>query len=353
MWRLQSGGHFLRFGFALATLLMSIAVEVPARANLIITPTFDSSITNDTTNVKVIEDTIDAAITVFESTYSNPIDVLIYFQEGGGLGTSNWVPNPIGYSGFYSALVSTGANFTAVADLTANGGNSTNNPVTGTTSIDIKSANARALGINILPACIPAPATDNLGLPMECGSGTANPVDGIISLKTSSTYPPNANNGSNVGLMAVVEHEIDEVLGLGSSLQNTLANSGTVNSFDPSPEDLFRYGADGSRIFSVDCAAQTKAFFSYNGTTDLAQFNNACNNADFADWVKGTSAQVQDAFATPGADPLYGPNEIAALSAIGYTVVAPEPATWSLMLTALAALALARRRSAAEYSEPR
>jgi hypothetical protein len=171
-------------------------------------------------------------------------------------------------------------------------------------------------------------------------------VDGIISLNTSITYPPQANNGSTYGLLSTTEHEIDEILGLGSSLPNTNASSGTVTSDDgnPAPEDLFRYGANGSRVFSVNCAAATTAFFSYNGTVDLTGLNNACNGADFGDWVTGTAAQVQDAFATPGADPAYGPNEIAAMTAIGYTLAAPEPETWILLLCPMAALVLARRR---------
>ena len=109
------------------------------------------------------------------------------------------------------------------------------------------------------------------------------------------------------------------------------------------------------RIFTVNCATTPvpTAFFSYNGSTDLAQFNNTCNGADFGDWQSnplpnGVAAQVQDAFATPGAQPLYGSNEIAALSAIGYTVaVAPEPGTFLLLSLALPAFLMVRKRATA------
>ena len=185
----------------------------------------------------------------------------------------------------------------------------------------------------------------------ECAPGSgASAVDGIVSVNTSITYPPQLNNGSNYGLLSTVEHEIDEILGLGSSLPNTTASSGTVNFLNgnPAPEDLFRYNASGMFGTTVNCASPGTTYFSYSGTMDLAQFNNSCNGADFGDWQSnplptGVSAQVQDAFATPGAQPLYGPNEIAALSAVGYTLVAPEPATWIFMLTALPAFAFARR----------
>jgi len=333
--------------FVLPVLLVLIATGSLARANLIIVPTFDNSIAGDA-NAAGIEGTINSAISLFEDTYSNPITVDIYFQEGGGLGESNFLYYAATYSYFYSRLVATDANPAAIAGLQLNGGASTHNPVTGTSQIDIKSANARALGINVAPGCLPT-ASPGTGVPMECGSGNnpgAGSVDGIISLNTNITYPPNSNNGSSYDLLSTVEHEIDEILGLGSSLPNSTASSGTVNGLagNPAPEDLFRYGAGGSRIFSVNCAAATQAFFSYNGTTDLAQFDNACNGADFGDWANGSSAQVQDAFASPGAGPAYGSNEMAALSAIGYTLATPEPGTWTLSLLLLAAMAFARRR---------
>ncbi len=331
----------LRLGFAPPTLLMLIVAGLPAQADLIITPTFDPSITTDP-NSAAIEGAVNDAISVFESTYSNPIDVLIYFQEGGGLGESNFEYTPFSYRTFYKDLVSTDANPDAIAGLTLNGGNGFFNPVNGTRQIDLKPANARAVGINMDPNCTPTGSSGSMTCSLATGTSA---VDGIISLNTNITYPPNSNDGTTYGLVSVVEHEIDEILGLGSSLLNTSASSGAVTAVagNPAPEDLFRYGSDGARIFSVDCASATQAFFSYSGATNLAEFNNACNNGDFGDWRSnplppGVSAQVQDAFAISGAQPLYGPNEMAALSAIGYTLNAPEPSTWILLSISLAAL---------------
>ena len=337
----------MRRCFALLVLLASILAAIPANASLIITPIFDSSITSDS-NASSIEGTIDSAISVFESTYTNPIDVTIYFQEGSALGESNYETTAVSYQTFYSHLAANDANPAAIAGLPG----TANNPVNGSRSIEIKSANARAIGISVPAGCY---LTAGLDVPEQCTgvNNGSSPVDGIVSLNTSITYPPGSNNGSNYGLLSTAEHEIDEILGLGSALNDTTASSGTVTAANPAPEDLFRYGANGSRIFTVSCGSAAKAFFSYNGSTDLAQFNNACNGADFGDWQSnplpnGVAAQVQDAFATPGAQPLYGPNEIAALSAIGYTVaVAPEPGTWLLMSLALPAFLIARKRAAA------
>lgn len=321
--------------------------SVPAHANLVITPTFDSSITSDP-NATSIEDTIDAAIGVFEATYSNPIDVDIYFQENtSGLGGSNFYYYGVSYTDFYNQLVANDANPAAIAGLNANGGDAdTNgglNPVTETNEIDIKSANARALGIDIPPGCVPLGTAGN----MSCSEAPGTAYDGIVTLNTSITYPPQSNNGLNYGLMAVVEHEIDEIIGLGSSLPNTSASSGTVNFLanNPAPEDLFRYSAPGVLAGPVNCADPAPAYLSYSGATPLTYFNNGCNGGDFGDWAGAGYPQVQDAFAEQGSDPSYGPNEIAAETAIGYTLVAtPEPGTWLLVSLALPGLLFFRKR---------
>jgi len=133
----------------------------------------------------------------------------------------------------------------------------------------------------------------------------------------------------------VAEHEIDEVLGLGSALPTPQFNA-------PFPEDLFRYDASGVRSFTTTATA--KAFFSINGTTDLAQFDNQNDGGDFGDWQSnplppGVQPKVQDAFATSGATPALGV-ELTALDVIGYDRIAsiPEPGTGVLLAAALVVL---------------
>jgi hypothetical protein len=108
----------------------------------------------------------------------------------------------------------------------------------------------------------------------------------------------------------------------------------------PFPEDLFRYDAAGNRSFNTNNAAQ--AFFSLDGTTQLAQFHNISDGADYGDWESSATAQVQDAFATPGAHPQLGV-ELRALDVIGYDLSVPEPSTWLLVFTGLAVVGLLRR----------
>src|SRR5262249_30772089 len=140
----------------------------------------------------------------------------------------------------------------------------------------------------------------------------AGGADGIVSVNTSIcnlTRPP--ANGGRFDLMAVVEHEMDEGLGLGSALDFG------IQAF---PEDLFRYDSTGNRSFTTN---GDDAHFSLDGTNLLARFNQQ-SGADHGDWWSSGShtPEVQDAFASPGATP--NPNvEFVALDAIGYNVIPP------------------------------
>jgi hypothetical protein len=324
-----------------ALLAATLLTGVPAQASSIITATFDSTIANDTNKV-AIENAINSAIVQIQATFLNIPSVKIYFQEGGGLGGSEFFDYTVGYSTYYSGLVTNNANPAAIAGLAIDGSGS-NNPVTGTANIDIKSANARAVGISILPGCLPTGSAGSKTCSFAAGNSSS--VDGIITLNTSLTTPGSPGSTAAYFLIGVVEHEIDEILGLGSRLGNTMAASGTVTATNPAPEDLFRYNFAGQRIFSVNCAQSVNAYLSYSGASRIQQLNNACNNADFGDFASGVVAQVQDAFATQGANPTIGANEIAALSAIGYqTATAPEPSTVFLSMGALAGLYAARVR---------
>jgi hypothetical protein len=295
-----------------------------AEAGLVISPTFDTSITSDP-NAAAIEGTINSAIQVYENTFTDPITVAIEFHEmTSGLGQSSTFFATGPYATYFAALqadAKSSNDATALAHLP--GG--LNNPVTGSPFISVKTANLRAVGININPP--------------------AGQPDGFIGLNTDITDVGSPGTTGTYSLLAVVEHEIDEVLGLGSALPNPPA--ATIF-----PEDLFRYDASGNRSFTTNPSAQ--AFFSIDGTTRLAQFDNQNDGGDFGDWQSnprppGVGPQVQDAFATPGASPTLGVAELTALDVIGYDLapaaVVPEPATaGSACVAVLMGLAYSRRR---------
>ena len=266
-------------------------------AGLHIIPAFDVSITSDA-NAAAIEAAINTAIANIESRFSDPITVNIKFQKGGGLGSSSTFFGTTSYASFLAALkgdAKTSDDATAVGLLP----NVATNPVNGATTINVKTANFRAVGINVNPP--------------------AGQPDGTIGLNTSITSPGSPGTTGTYNLVVVAEHEIDEVLGLGSSLPSVLA--GTIF-----PQDLYRYSATNTRSFTT---VNSLAFFSINGTTSLAQFDNQNDGGDFGDWQSnplpgGVLPKVQDAFATPGANPALGV-ELNALDVVGYDRVAATP----------------------------
>jgi hypothetical protein len=321
-------------GAVAASMTLAVLLAVaPARGQLVINPTFDVSITSDP-NAASIEGAIFQAIHNIENTFTNPITVSIYFQEGGGLGGSLTGLVGLHYNDYYNALAanaSSAVQHAAITSLGAAPGAATGNPVTGNNSgasVVITTANARALGFS--------------GVPGHVGPGG---YDSVITLNTSLTSPPQPTlNGTNYSLQSVAAHEIDEVLGVGgpgSTLGSGLDSNGWVG-----VEDLFRYSAPGVRSFTTVAHAASPPYFSYDGGVTPVSFFNQDPRGDFADWQSisgphpGFTAQIQDAFATPGANPMLGPSEITALNAIGYNLAAvPEPASVALMATGALGLA--------------
>jgi hypothetical protein len=301
-----AGRRFRAAGFA-AAIVLAVAAA-PASAQIVINPTFDSSITNDP-NALAIETGITAAVAQYATLFSDNLTVNIYFMETTStLGSSSNARVQVDYPTFRSDLAAKPRTATKQAALTALPIQSTS-PADGNTLMWVTTANARALGIN-------------------AGSGT----DSIVSLDTAMMNLTRVSiDPAKYDLQAVVQHEVDEALGLGSGLDLT---SNRLSK----PEDLYRYSAPGVRSYTTSSSASS--FFSVDGQGMQMAFSQAGGSADYGDWTPSGTAHVQDAFGTPGATPNLNV-EITALDAIGFTPV-PEPS--SLALVALGALAWARCR---------
>jgi len=263
----------------------SVSIAVIPANGLKITPIFDSSITSDP-NATKITNTINSAILVYESRFIDPVTVSIEFTAtNSGLGLNSTFFNTISYSSFFSALsahVATTNDGLALAHLT--GGS--NNPVNGGASIMVTLPNLRALGF------------------------TANPPgssDSTIFVNLSICNLDRTSIDTNkFDLMAVVSHEIDEVLGTSSGL-------GQANI---RPPDLFRYSATpGVRNYTT---SGDNAYFSLDGTNLLARYNQNASG-DYGDWwtAETHTPQVQDAFATAGSTPNLG-TALTVLDVIGW-----------------------------------
>ena len=284
-------------------------------SGLVINPIFDSSIANSP-NATALEAMINRAIAIYESLFSDPITVSILFRysttkpNGTPIGStsqlalSNYVVYSPSWNTFINALQAdarTANDSTANASLPAN-------PLSA--NIIPSSANGRALGGDTPPAMF-----DDGTVAM------GGPYDGIVTLNSGAPFqfvrPPNS---SNFDAQTAVEHEIDEVLGLGSRLNTS---SGNVR-----PQDLFSWSSNGVRNIST---SGTRYFSIDGGNTPIISFNQTAN-FDFGDWQSAPCPQanpyVQNAVGCRGqsADISDTSPEGINLDVIGYDRVPPPPA---------------------------
>jgi len=248
---------------------------------LAIIPTFDSSILNNG-NSAAIQATINQAIAIYQSLFTDPISVKILFRysnttpSGGSMGTalarSTFVVYTVPWNTVRNAITAdakTGNDAIANASLPAS-------PLS--TNLVPSSANGRAIGLNTPPAMF---ANGTVG--------TGGPYDGIVTLNSAQPFqfnrPPSVGN---YDALRSTEHEMDEILGLGSFIGGS--------SSDLNPQDLFSWSAPGTR----NLTSSGSRYFSINGgNTNIVGFNQD-SDGDFGDWLSGPCPQgnpyVQNAF---------------------------------------------------------
>jgi len=110
--------------------------------------------------------------------------------------------------------------------------------------------------------------------------GLTSTIDqGWVGFDSSASWDFNVNSTPSSGqydFIAVAEHEISEVLGRDSFLNNTVSEM-----------DLFRYSANGVRDLTPSPpSGYSQAYFSINGgATDLDNWNPTPGNGDLGDWA--------------------------------------------------------------------
>lgn len=280
-----------------------------------------------TTNTAALEAAIQSASNAIGSLFSNPITVNILFQTNSSVvGQSDTGLLSQSY-GSYRNLLTTNSSAnpansilsTAVANLSSGNGSG----VSGANVVST-SANLRALGVS---PTIANGQFDNHGNFV----GSSGTYDSVITLNSSLM------NLSTNGAIAVIQHEVDEVLGGGGAgsmigLQSTLQSTFGTGTYYGST-DLYRY-SQYTPSFTTNTS--TTSYFSVDGGhTSIVSFNQSGGGSDYGDFGVGTCL-IQSAYYCGSITETYGTSspEYAMLESIGYDPVAtPLPSTWFMLLS--------------------
>lgn len=317
---------------SLAVALVLLGSGPPAQANLTITPTFTANfVTNFGANAVAAENAWIAAANVFESNFSDNIHINITVDAVAGTGVfgqSSTFLNSFSYTTMRNAVVADAKTVDDATAIGAGGSVSAADPVSGTHTWWVSTAQAKALGL----------IADNLNNDGTTTFGTGNPFtfSGPIA---PGTYD----------FQGVAAHEISEVMGRLGISGGTIGNDS--NSY--SLLDLFSYTGPGARGLT---AGANENFSIDNGTTLLKLYNNALQNGlDTRDWAPGTNDSFNQ-FSNSGVVNPVSAVDLREMDVIGYDLqqqsVVPEPS--NLLLAAVGGLAFAgygwwrRRRGAGE-----
>jgi hypothetical protein len=283
-----------------------------SNSGLVINPTFDASITTNPRST-AIRATIISTIQAYQSLFSDPITVSILYRFSNTQpdGTSMGTAVGLSYATIYPIPWNTYIASLKADAKTANDGSAIATLPVSPLSPNIASCSpgGRAIGLDTPPAMF---ANGTLG--------SGGPYDGIVTINSNQPVqfarPVAATNYDG---RTGIEHETDEILGLGSHL-------GSLHPEALCPSDLFAWSSfnvrntasTGLRYFSID-----------HGSHNIVNFSQVAGK-DFGDWQAELCPQVhsfvQNAFGCTGQSPeIAGTSpEGITLDVIGYDLVPPQ-----------------------------
>jgi hypothetical protein len=333
---------FFGFGLALAPSLLAANIDVTYN-----TLPCDTSACTDVP--LQAQQAFNDIASLYGSALSSNATVYVEVQFGTtSLGQSDTQYTSTTYSSWRTALANTAAAnpgsaamASAVASLPADTDPLTDNL---NSTVQLTTANAQVLGLG--------------------GPSSPQQPNSVITFSTGVNFEYTGTSvPGEYDFTSTAEHELDEVLGIGSSL----TGDGSPVPSSLSAEDYFRYSGPGTRAVTNDPNAIVY-FSNDGGNTLLAQFNQKAGS-DLNDWsyfCQGPPGPfVQDAQSCPGeVDPspfAQGSPESTVLASLGWaqqpfagggvtpptdTSDVPEPATIAITGLGLA-LSFARRRKRA------
>jgi hypothetical protein len=263
------------------------AMTTEPTTGLTIHPTFDSSITGNP-NAAAIQAMINRTIAIYESLFIDPITIQIRFRYATTGPDGSALPHGLisqSDTTLYTNIPWNTYISASRADARTSNDDIANASLPGNAlspNIRPGSANGRAVGLNTPPAMF---ANGTVG--------QGGPYDGIVTLNSSKPFQfSRPVNGNNFDAQRTTEHEIDEVIGLGSRVGH--------NSNDLRPQDLFSWSSAGHRNIT---SSGTRYFSIDGGVTNIVGFNQD-PDGDFGDWLSAPCPQAhpypQNAFSCTG-----------------------------------------------------
>jgi hypothetical protein len=275
--------------------------------NINISVTYGNGVTQQEMNA------FGTVVSQFEAAITNPITVNIEVDAGSVNGQSLGDQN---VSGSFTNTVEMGAGATAAT--------------TYSNTISALQTYESSIGY-VLPHSdptggghyyyMPTAEVKALGL---TGTYSVPTLDGYIgfSSQAGEFYFDTTPVAGAYSFIAAAQHELEEVLGRTSALNN----SGTTSGFIANPFDLFRYSSAGTTSFSETAAAYASV---NGGVTDLGSLENMSSSGDRSDWLTGantTSTDSQNALLTTGANAGLSISDEDVLKALGYSIASSNGA---------------------------